>query len=94
MEINGGIIKAGVAMLVYLFLFLIVYFVISSPLDAIFDGLDDADAGEATDELDWMLPNITGALDIFFALIIAVPITGFIVWVFSREPDWYYNRRQ
>jgi len=90
---TGSIIKAGVSMLLYLFLVLVIYFILSSPLDTLFDNFDDLDAAEATDEMNEYLPNIITSLDIFFALIIAAPITGFIVWVFSREPDWSYRRR-
>lgn len=84
-------IRAGVLMLLYLFITIIVFFIISSPLDSIFNGFDDT-TGEHSDEMDIYLPNIRTALNIFFALVIAAPIIGFIMWVFHREPDWGIRR--
>lgn len=85
------IIQMGVIMLVYLFMFSLVYYVISAPLDSIFDGLAATD-GEHADEMGVYLPNIRTALNIFFALVIATPIVGFIMWVYHREPEWGTRR--
>jgi len=84
-------VEMGAIMLVYLFLFTIVFFIISAPLTIIFDSLGDT-TGEHSDEMDEHLPNIRTALNIFFALVIATPIVGFIVWVYHREPDWGIRR--
>jgi ABC-type polysaccharide/polyol phosphate export permease len=85
-------IRAGLSMLLFIFLAVIIYFVISAPMTAMFDAFDDADAGEATDEMNSFLPNIRSALNMFFAVLIAIPITGFVIWVFRREPDWMFRR--
>jgi len=84
-------IQMGIIMLVYLFLFLIVYFVLSAPLTSMFDGFGAA-SGEHSDEMDTYLPYIRSALNVAFALIIVSPIVGFIVWVYHREPDWSMRR--
>ena len=86
------IIQAGAMMLIYLFMFSLVYFILATPLDAVFDGFDNIKGGEAVDEMDEYLPNIRTALNIFFALVIAIPIVGFIMWVYHREPDWGIRR--
>jgi len=85
-------IQAGLTMLIGVFLFSIVFFVISAPLDAILDGFDDT-PGEHSNEMDRYLPNIRTAFKMGIALIIISPIVGFIVWVYSRDPNWSIYRR-
>ena len=84
-------VEMGAILLVYLFMFTLVFFILSAPLSSIFDGLSDT-TGEHSDEMAEYLPNIRNALNIFFALVIATPIVGFIVWVYHREPDWGIRR--
>ena len=72
----------------------LVYFVLSSPLEHIFDGFDDADSHAADDEMDIYLPSIRTALNIGFAIAIITPAMIFIFWIFHQEPDWYYRRRR
>ena len=84
-------VQAGVIMLVYLFMFSIIYFILSAPLDAVFDGFDDT-TGEHSDEMDTYLPNIKTALNIFFAIVIATPVVAFIMFVYRRETDWDIGR--
>lgn len=86
-----NIIRAGIVMLSYLFMILIAYFILSVPITMIFDGFDDADTGEATDEIDQYLPNIRTVFHMFFAMMAAVPLTWFTLWVMKREPDWGYQ---
>jgi len=92
---GGGVIDslshAGVLFLVYLFLAVAVFFVVSSPTDAILSALDDADLGAASDEMNLYVPYYKSAIQIVFALGLAFPMTWFIFWVFSREPDWGYR---
>ena len=83
-------IEAGAFMLLYLFIFTLVFFVIDAPITAMLDGFYDTE-GDHSDEMDIFLPDIRTALSIFFALIIAAPIIGFIMWVFHREPDWQFR---
>lgn len=87
-----NIIKAGIVMIVYLFMILLAYFVLSTPITAIFDAFDDTDTGAATEQLDQFLPTIRTAFNMFFAMMAAVPMTWFIFWVMHREPDWGYTR--
>lgn len=88
-----SITVAGVLLVVYLSLAIIVFLAISGPVDSIFDGFDDADAAEATDEMNLYLPNIRTAMHIAFTLFIVTPVVGFVMWVFSREPFYEHYRR-
>jgi len=84
---------AGVLLIVYFSLAVIVFLAVSGPVDALLDGFDDADASEATDEMNTYLPNIRTAMKIAFALFIVTPVVGFVMWVFSREPFYEQYRR-
>lgn len=87
------IIKAGVYMAVYLFCVMIAYFCISPFMSTFFDSMDDAEVGEATAHLDYVIPIAKGAFTIFIALWAAVAPTWFICWVMRREPDWSQYQR-
>ena len=86
-------IQAGLTMLVGVAMFVIVFYVISAPVEHILDGFDNADVGDATDEMNTYLPNIRIALQMAFALIIVSPVVGFVIWVYSRDPEWQFYRR-
>ena len=75
-----------------MFMFLILYFVISTPINTFFDTLDDADVAEANTYMDSYLPIIRNALTMAFAVTAAIPSTWFVIYVFTREPDWSYRR--
>ena len=87
-----NIINAGVVMIVYLFIAITAYFLLSAPIGLIFDSFDDADAGDATSHLDTVIPTIRVVFNMFFAMMAAVPITWFIFWTMHREPDWGYQQ--
>lgn len=95
MEYNeiDNIIHAGVTFVVYLFIMVVLYFALSTPVDAIMDALLNVPLGEATDEMALYNPNISWALKLVFAIGISIPVTWFIFWVFSREPDVSRIRR-
>ena len=94
MDMETDSLSKGVTIfLTYLFMVLIAYFMISVPVNALFDAFGSADLAEATDEMALYLPNIRTAFNLFFAGMLAVPMTWFISWVFSREPAYYRLRR-
>lgn len=88
-----GIIRLGAELLLGLFLVIILYFLISTPVETILDGFDDADTGDATVHMDYTLPWIRSAFYLAFAIAIASPIVIFIMRTFEREPRWDYRRR-
>lgn len=88
-----SISKAGAVFVVYLFIVVAAYFLLSAPVDLIFDAFASADAAQASDELSTFIPQFRTALQIFFALFLALPVTWFVFWVFHREPGVYYVGR-
>ena len=92
---QDNIVKITVIFLIYAFMVTICYFILSTPVDMIIDGFEGIDAGDetATGKLAQFIPLYRDVLTIFWALFVALPITWFIMKIFSREPAWYYQRR-
>ena len=84
-EVNS-LTQAAVVLGVYVFMVLMLYFVLSVPVNLIFDGFEGSDWAAAepykTDHMD----NIRQTATIFFAIFISIPIVWFFFWVFHREP--------
>ena len=92
-ETVNNLVHAGVLFLVYLFIMICLYFFLSSPVDAMLNGISDVPLGEASDEMARFSPDIKWAVKAAFALGIATPLTWFVFWVFSKEPFIGYRRR-
>ena len=90
---ENSIIKVGATLAIATFLIIVLFFVISGPMTSMFDSFDDVDAGEASDEMNEFLPDIRGAFWMGIAIAIITPSVIFVLWIFHREPDWYYRRR-
>ena len=88
-----SITMAGGILVLSTFMIIVLFFVIS-PMESMFASFDDADAAEATDEMNEFLPYIKTAFWMGMAIAIITPALIFIFWIFHREPDWYYERRR
>jgi len=88
-----SVIKAGGMLLISTFIIIVLYFTMSTPLEAVFTGFDDAEAGEATDEMDTYLTYIRNALNIAWAVALITPSVIFVLYLFFVEPVWTYRRR-
>jgi len=90
----SNIIHAGLIFIVYLFIAILLYYFLSYPIDILFDGFKSSSVGtDAESYVIWMYPNIKWAVNVVFALAIALPIVWFITWIFSREADFGMYRR-
>lgn len=85
----GNIIHAGLIFVVYLFVAILLYYLLSYPVEV----LINAFFVDSISETFTILPLVKTALNIAFALSFAFPIVWFVVWVFSREPDVSMFRR-
>ena len=90
---SDNIIQIAVIFLLYLFIAVIAYFLLSTPIELILSSFEGIEAGEATNELNRFLPFYKTAMTVFWALFIAAPVTWLVMKVFSREPAWYHQRR-
>jgi len=89
-----GIARAGGYLLIGLFFVLVVYFVLSTPLEIIFDTFDDIEDEASGDEMNIHLPWIRTALNMAFSVAIAAPLVIFVMRTFERdEPQYRYPVR-
>jgi len=85
------IARAGVYMLVYLFVVVALYIFLSSPFDDMVSGFEDLNMTASDAKVDYTGGVIRTVFDLIFAGLAIVPLLWFIVWVFRREPDWRYR---
>ena len=88
--------KAGVVLLVYLFIVLLTYFALSGPVNAIYGAFDSTNWGTGAESHHASyMALIRQATTVFFAIFISIPIVWFFFWVFHREPSYQeYNPNQ
>ena len=91
---DESIIKTGAILIISTFIIIVFFFIISTPVTEILSGFDNADVSEAEDEMNEYLPNIETAFWLGMSIAIITPAVIFVLWVFHREPDWYYKRRR
>lgn len=83
--------KAGVVFLVSLFTVVLLYFVLSTPVNALYDGFGGADWAGAESQKAGYMGLIRGATTLFFSILITIPVVWFFLWVFHREPVYFSN---
>lgn len=92
-EVNN-ILHAGIIFVVYLFAVILLYYLISYPIDVIFGAIQSSSVGTGAESyMIWQMPNIRWGLNVAFALGFAFPIVWFVLWVFSQEPDFSLFKR-
>jgi hypothetical protein len=89
-----NILHAGLVFGLYLFISIVLYYVLSYPLDLIFNGIQAGSVGTPSESyMAWQMPGVVWGLNVAFALFLAFPIVWFVMWVFSREPDFSMFKR-
>jgi hypothetical protein len=89
-----NILHAGLVFIIYLFVMILLYFTLSFPINAIFDAFSASSVGTAAEgPMSWQLPGVRWGVNVAFALGLAYPVTWFVFWVFSKEPDFSMFRR-
>ena len=82
-----SITRIGITAATFIFITLLAFYVLSSPVDTIIDAFDDADMGHANDEMDEFMPVFKNILTLFWAIFLALPLTWLVIKVLgSREP--------
>ena len=86
-----NIIKAGVIMIVYFFVLFIAYMVISTPFEEMVSGFEDAGGSDVEGRVTAQAGLARSFFKISMGLMVVIPGMWFIIWIFSREPDWRIN---
>lgn len=86
--------KAGVVFLVALFTVVLLYFVLSGPVNALYDGFGGADWSGAESHKSSYMGLIRNTTTLFFSILLCIPVVWFFLWVFHREPVYFSNTNQ
>jgi len=88
-----SIVRIVSIFIIYSFIVVTCFYLFSTPMELVFTGFEDADFGDAEDEKDSLMPTYRATFTLFFALFISLPVTWFVMKIFSREPSFYQVRR-
>ena len=92
-EVNN-IIHAGLIFILYLFIAIILYFVLSVPIELILSGIQGGATGtNAQGSMNLFMPGVRWGLNVAFALFLAFPVAWFVLWIFKQEPDFSMFKR-
>ena len=87
----NDIIRDGIILAVYLFIICSIYIFISDPVSQINTGLSGLDVASDSDTQNtYNMINIV--FDFMFIVLTGVPIFWFIMRIFQRDPEWWYNQ--
>ena len=88
-----SIVKTVYIFILYTFIVTATYFLLSMPVEAIFSGFEGADFAGAETYKNTLMPTIRTAFTLAMAIMISIPVTWFVMKIFSREPAYYTYRR-
>ena len=80
--------RAGVILIVYLFVLITIYIFLSSPFDDFVTSFEDLNLSASDSHIESNTGIGRTVFNMIFAILGLVPIVWFIFWCFSREPDW------
>ena len=90
-----SIAHAGLIFLIYLFVMVSLFFLLSGPVDAIMTAFSDSAVGTSFEtEMNQFHGDFVLAIKIAFALGVAAPVTWLVMWVFSQEAGHYQYKRR
>ena len=87
MKSFGNIIKAGLILLFYEFLIILIYLLLVQPVPTTIEAIQDTGIVDELEEYGDLALTIW---DYMFAIALIGPPFGFLVWVFKDEPDTGY----
>jgi hypothetical protein len=87
----GEVVGDGIILLVYEFILIIIYIVLSDPVAIIINSIANAGTSMGVTQMTFYQQLINHTFDLVIVLAAFVPIVWFIVRMWSREPDWGYR---
>lgn len=87
----NDIIRDGIVLAVYLFIVCSIYIFISDPVTQINTDLSGLDVASDSDTQNTY--NMIGIVfNFMFIMLTGVPLFWFIMRIFQRDPEWWYNQ--
>jgi len=87
----GDIIRDGIILIVYEFIIIISFIVVSSPLSITIASIVDAGTASGVSQLSYYEGYVNNVFSICMALLALFPVIWFLFRIFSREPNWGYQ---
>lgn len=88
-----SIVKIVYIFILYTFIVIATYFLLSTPVESLFSAFESSDFAAANTYRDSLMPTIRTAFTMAMAIMISIPVTWFVMKIFSREPAYYTYRR-
>ena len=87
-----SIIQAGAIYITLMFTVLVLYLFIASPFEEVIVGFEDINETVSDAKIENSGTMVRVVFNMIFGIAFLIPTIWFIVWVFSREDDWRFER--
>ena len=86
------IIRGGIILIMYTFVMIVIYLVISGVFDDFVTSFEDVNLTNSDAEIEQSGGVIRTVFNMSFAGLVIIPILWFIYFAFYREPDWRFRQ--
>lgn len=86
------IVRNGVLLIVYLFVIIIMFIILSGVFEDMVTSVEDVNLTASDARVEVQGGYVRTVFNMVFALFALVPIIWFIAWAFHREPDWRFRQ--
>lgn len=87
----GEVIRDGVILIVYEFIIVFIYIIISTPVALTLTSIASAGTAMGVTQMAALESEIEAVFSICIGLLALVPVIWFVFRVYQREPDWGYR---
>lgn len=88
----NDIVRAGVILIIYLAVLILIFIFISSPFETLVSNFEDINGTASDAKVESQGGYSRTIFNMVFGGLALVPCIYFVIWVFSREPDWRYRQ--
>jgi len=88
----SDIIRDGVVMIVFVFVVVVLYILLSDPFDTMMTSFENLNLSSSDAQVESASGLGRTVFDIAFVGLGIVPLLWFVVRVMRREPDWYWRQ--
>ena len=87
----ANIVRAGVILIIYEFIIVFTYIIISTPVATTIASLATAGTGMGVSQMAFYKGLVDAVFSICMGLMALIPVIWFMFRVYQREPDWGYR---
>ena len=86
------IVRGGIILIMYTFIMIIIYLVISGVFEDFISGVEDVNLTNSDAEIEQSGGVLRTVFNMSFAGLVIIPAIWFIYFAFYREPDWRFRQ--